>query len=118
MSWPLDWNESEYRTEVQSLLNRIEAAFEGVDPDVAECEQSMGALTITLASGSRLILSMQPSVRQIWLALAARGTAYHFSPSENRPRVWLDDKGQRIELLDFLKTYFLETAAVDLAIGG
>ena len=74
----------------------------------------MGALTIVLSDGSRLILSMQPSVRQIWLALAAKGTAYHFSLNSNGK--WLDDKGREIELLNFLKNYFRESCGIDLAI--
>lgn len=114
------WSEAEYRREVQGLFDKIEKAFADVDPDVAECENSMGALTITRSDGSRLILSMQPSVRQIWLALAAQGTAYHFNFvnfDSTRPQ-WLDDKGREVELVAFLKNYFRESAGIELAIGG
>ena len=111
------WNEAEYRREVQGLFDAIEKAFAEVDPDVAECENSMGALTITRSDGSRLILSMQPSVRQIWLALAAKGTAYHFNFDSTRSQ-WLDDKGRGVELVAFLKSYFRESAGIELAIGG
>jgi frataxin-like iron-binding protein CyaY len=71
--------EPDFRAKIQSTFDRIEKPFEGVDPDIAECEQALGSMTITLSDKSRCILSAQPSVRQLWLALAARGTAFHFN---------------------------------------
>lgn len=109
------WDEGDYRKKVQETLSRIEKAFADVDPDVAECEVSLGAMTITLADGSRLILSQQPSVRQIWLALAAKGTAYHFSYGAARDQ-WLDDKGRGVELISFVKQYFQEACGLTLTI--
>src|SRR4051812_11938803 len=99
--------EAEFRQRVQTTLDRIEKGFENVDPDLAECEQSLGSMTITLSDRSRCILSVQPSVRQLWLALAARGTAYHFNFDETS-RKWIDDKGRGVELVSFLKNYFAE----------
>src|SRR5690242_12502853 len=98
-------SEAEYRSRIQKVFDRIEAAFEAVDPDVAECEQAFGAVTITFSDQTRCILSAQPSVRQIWLALASRGTAYHFNYDENSGS-WIDDKGQNLELIQVLKGVF------------
>ncbi len=103
--------EAEFRKRIQDVFDRLEKAFSDVDPDVAECEQSMGSLTITLADRSRCILSSQPSVQQLWLALAARGTAYHFNFDPSR-EVWLDDKSQAIELFAFLTSYFQESTGM------
>src|SRR5947209_6071652 len=103
MSHPI--SESEFRQKVQQTFDRIEKAFESVDPDVAECEQAMGAMTISFPDRTRCILSTQPSVRQIWLALAAKGTAYHFNLADAgtaRER-WMDDKGRDVELVSFLE---------------
>jgi CyaY protein len=94
-------------------MDRIERAFEDIDPDQAECEQSLGSLTIRMGDGTKLILSGQPSVRQLWLAVAAKGLAFHFN-YEQGPRAWLDDKGKGIELLDYLKKHFRESAGVEL----
>jgi iron donor protein CyaY len=105
-------DEQEYRRKVQTTLDKIERAFTDVDPDVAECEQSLGSLTVTSADRSRLILSSQPSVRQVWLALAAKGIAHHFNWASDSQ--WIDDKGKGIELLAFLKQYFKESADLDL----
>ncbi len=103
--------ETDYRKRIQEVLNRIEKAFNEVDPDIAECEQSMGSLTITLADRSRCILSAQPSVQQLWLALASRGTAYHFN-FDPAKQVWLDDKGKNIEVLSFLSSYLQESTGI------
>jgi CyaY protein len=97
-------SEAEFRKILQSTLDRIEKAFADVDPDVAEAEQSLGSMTITFADRSRCILSAQPSVRQLWLALASRGTAYHFNWDAAHSQ-WRDDKGRDVELLSFLEGY-------------
>jgi CyaY protein len=111
----MEFAEADYRKKIQETLDRIEAAFEGVDPDLAECEQSHGALTIQFADGSRCILSAQPSVRQLWLALASQGRAYHFNfdPAKGQ---WIDDKGQGIELLSFLRGYLRDSVGLDLSL--
>jgi CyaY protein len=109
------WDEADYRRKVQETLSQVERAFSDVDPDVAECEITFGALTVTLESGARFILSQQPSVRQIWLALAAQGQAHHFSYDSSKG-LWFDDKGKGIELLAFVKKYFKESCGLDLAL--
>jgi len=108
-------NESQFREKLQVTFNQIEAAFTDVDPDVAECEQSLGAMTITFADKSRCILSAQPSVRQLWLALAARGTAYHFNYDAKSDQ-WMDDKGRGVEVLSFLKGYLKEVTGLELSL--
>lgn len=100
-------DESHYRKQVQATLDRVEKAFDDVDPDLAECSQSLGALTIQFPKGARCILSVQPSVRQLWLAVAARGTAFHFNWDASA-NAWKDDKGKGIELLSYLSTYLKE----------
>jgi CyaY protein len=107
--------ETEYRKNTQVVLNRIEAAFENVDPDLAECEQAMGALTIILKDGSRCILSGQPSVKQLWLALASLGMAYHFNYDESAQQ-WIDDKGKGIELVSFLENFLRKATGLEIKI--
>ena len=107
--------EADYRKKIQDLFNAIEHSFEQIDPDVAECEQSQGALTITLADKSKCILSAQPSVRQLWLALASKGRAYHFNFNETSGQ-WIDDKSQEIELVSFLKSFLKESTGIEIKI--
>jgi iron donor protein CyaY len=108
-------DENEYRKIVKETLSRIESAFEAVDPDIAECDQQFGALTIRLVDGSRCILSAQPSVRQLWLAVASKGVAFHFN-YVSADRQWVDDRGQGLELISYLKAYLLEACRLELAI--
>lgn len=95
-------NESDYRRKIQETLARIERAFEDVDPDLVECQIANGQLTLTFSDQARWILSAQPSVRQLWVALASKGVAYHFNWDDSRA-AWIDDKGQNLELVALLR---------------
>lgn len=108
-------SESEYRSLIQKSYDRIEAALESVDPDLAECEGSLGSLSIRFADGTKCILSAQPSVRQLWLALAAQGVAYHFNwnPAESH---WVDDRGRGVELHALLEKVLSEKIGTPLKL--
>jgi CyaY protein len=99
-----DFPEPEYRKEIQKVYALLEKALADVDPDLAETQQSNGVLTLTFADKSRCIISGQPSVRQLWVALAALGTAYHFNFDSKRGQ-WVDDKGRGIELIQYMKGF-------------
>lgn len=114
MSAPHSQSESEFRRRIQETFDRIEARFESVDPDVIECEQSLGAMTLSFADRSRCILSTQPSVRQLWLAVASRGIAFHFNYDAAGNR-WVDDKGKGIELLSYLSGFLKESTGLDFS---
>lgn len=101
-------NEVEFRKKIQETFDRIERALVDEDPDQVECENSHGSLTLRVSDGSRCILSAQPSVRQLWLALAARGTAHHFG-YEPLSGTWTDDKGQGLEVLTLIEKYIVES---------
>jgi CyaY protein len=105
--------EAEFRGKVEATLARVAKALDNVDPDIAEYEKKPGQLTITFADRSKCILSTQPSVRQLWLAIAARGTAYHFSLEGDR---WIDDKGREIELLSFLAVFLQEMIGSEIRL--
>jgi CyaY protein len=113
MSRPFS-SEAEYRKQIQATLDRIQAAFESVDPDAAECEQSLGSMTISFPDRSRCILSSQPSVQQLWLALASLGTAYHFNFDPEQKK-WFDDKGKGVELLTYLSSFLKEKAKLTIS---
>jgi CyaY protein len=110
-----DLSEADFRRIMQTTLDRIERAFADVDPDLAECDQSLGSMTIVFTDRTRCIISAQPSVRQLWLALASRGTAYHFNWDAGQSR-WMDDKGRGIELFQFLQTFFGEITGQTFAL--
>ena len=106
-------DEKDYRQKIAETFDQIEKAFERIDPDLAECSQSQGALTILFPTGSKCILSAQPSVRQLWMAVAARGVAFHMN-WDLAKRQWWDDKGKGVELWAYLRQYLRESAQVEL----
>lgn len=107
--------EKEYRRLVDETFRTIERAFDEIDPDLAEFELSQGAVTIRFANGTKCILSTQPSVRQIWLAAAAKGIAYHFNYEAATTR-WTDDKGKGVELKSYVKDLVREFAGKELKL--
>ena len=106
-------SEADYRKQIQATLDRIQTAFDSVDPDLAECEQALGSMTISFPDRSRCILSSQPSVQQLWLALASLGTAYHFN-FDVGSKQWIDDKGRGVELLGYLSSFLKDKAGLTI----
>ena len=94
-------------------FKRMEKALDSVDPDVIEVEQSSGVLTLKLARGAKIILSAQPSVRQLWLAMAVLGTAIHFDWQNGQ---WVDDKGQGKELYSTLSQVLREQTGLEISL--
>lgn len=107
--------EKEYRNLVEKAFKTLERAFDAVDPDIAEFELAQGAVTILFKDKTKCILSTQPSVRQIWLAAASLGVAHHFNYDQKTSH-WLDDKGQGVELLSYVRTLVRDTVSIDLRI--
>ena len=107
--------EAVYRKRVEEVFSHVERALRDVDPDLVECELAQGTLTLTFSDQSRCILSTQPSVEQIWLALASRGMAYHFN-YDAKKNSWWDDKGKGVELFSFLMNYLREMTGLNLSL--
>ena len=70
------WTRKRYRHLLDETYARVDRAFEDVDPDLAEVSLSQGTLTITFFEKQRLMLTPQPSPRQLWVAF--RDRAWHF----------------------------------------
>ena len=104
-------DEQAYRSLVDETFRKIDDAFGGVDPDLAESSLSQGALTITFRDGARCILSPQPAVRQVWMAF--RDHAWHFDLDAKTGR-WMDDRGQGKELFALVRETAREAGGVDV----
>ena len=105
-------DEKRYRQLLDDAFARVDRAFEDVDPDVAEVSVSQGALTITYLEKLRLMLTPQPSPRQLWVAF--RDRAWHFDWDEARG--WLDDRGQGVELYALIENTTREAAGAVVQI--
>jgi CyaY protein len=106
-------DESSYRACIDETLRRIDAAFEDVDPDLAESEYAQGTLVITFGQAHKLILSPQAPLRQLWVAF--RDRAWHLCWDEASAR-WLDDRGQGIELFALITDLASQNAGVALSV--
>jgi CyaY protein len=93
-------DEKRYRQLLDDTYARIDRSFDDVDPDAAEVISGQGTLTITFLGKQRLMLTPQPSPRQLWVAF--RDRAWHFDWDESR-RTWLDDRGQGVDLFALLE---------------
>jgi iron donor protein CyaY len=103
-----------FRQLVDQTFHRIDAAFEKVDPDLAESTAGQGTLTIVFQEKHPLILSPQTPVRQIWAAF--RDRAWHFDL--NPQGQWMDDRGQGVNLLTLVQDLARENAGVAITIDG
>jgi iron donor protein CyaY len=104
-------DEKSYRRRLDDTLATIDHAFDQVDPDLAESNLSQGALTITMRGKQRLVLSPQPSPRQLWVAF--RDRAWHFDWNEGR-QCWLDDRGQDTEVFSLVAQLTQDSAGLTL----
>jgi iron donor protein CyaY len=103
--------ESEYRLAVDSLLSRLDAAFENVDPDLAESSYSQGTLVVVFPGSLKLIISPQAPVEQIWAAFRDRAWHFRYDPASDS---WLDDRGQGVELVSLVSQITREQAGVEI----
>lgn len=108
-------SEPEYRAKLQQVYDRVLHALDAVDPDVCEADLAQGALTIRLANGARWVLSGQPPVRQLWLAVASRGRAFHFD-YDPKTQSWRDNKGEGLEVVSFLEQLLREDAGLTVRL--
>ena len=106
-------DEKTYRQRLDDTYARIDRAFETVDPDVAEVSISQGTLTIIFVEKLKLMLTPQPSPRQLWAAF--RDRAWHFDWDTASGR-WLDDRGQGIELIDLIERTTRDVAGVEVHV--
>jgi iron donor protein CyaY len=106
-------DEALYRQQVDAVFKHIDAAFEDIDPDLAESDFSQGSLVITFKQANKLILSPQAPLRQIWAAFKDR--AWHMQLDSARGS-WLDDRGQGVELLALVRELARDHAGVTLSL--
>jgi CyaY protein len=106
-------DEKSYRQLLDQAFARIDDAFEEIDPDLAEVALSLGTLTITYPGNLRMMLTPQPSPRQLWVAFRDRAWHFDYDPTNER---WLDDRGQGIDVYKLIEETTREVAGVQVMI--
>jgi len=93
--------EKTYRKMISDAFEHILNTLDNVDPDVVEAELNQGTLLLQ-NSKTKIVLSPQPPVRQLWLAAAGLGIAAHFVWSAEK-KLWFEDKAPNKEFYTFLE---------------
>lgn len=74
-------NETEFSQYCDDLMLAVEESIDNSGEDI-DYETSAGVLTLTIeANGSKVIISRQPAIAQIWVA--AKSGGYYFNHSED-----------------------------------
>lgn len=105
--------EKTYRQLLDQTFAHIDAAFEDVDPDMAEVSLSLGTLTITYPGNLRMMLTPQPSPRQLWVAFRDRAWHFNYDGAQGR---WLDDRALGIEVCKLIEDTTREIAGANIEI--
>jgi CyaY protein len=102
-----------YRKILDDTYDRVDRAFADVDPDLAEVTVAQGALTVLYNQKVKLMLTPQPSVRQLWVAFRDRG--WHFDWDVTKSS-WMDDRKLGIELHKLIEETTKEAAGAEVRI--
>jgi CyaY protein len=109
MSPPME--ERRYQQLADAAFRAIGDAFEDVDTELVDCEQSGDVVTLALRGGKKCVVNTQRPTRQIWLA--ANAQAWHFSWDDGTQR-WMDDKGRGDDLFATLARIVKDLTGVEV----
>lgn len=83
--------DSQFMDLAEALLKQIEAGCDRMNDETEvdiDNQRVGGMITITFASGSQIVVNLQPPLHEIWLAAKSGGYHYQFDG-----RQWMDTKG-------------------------
>ena len=107
-------DEARYNQLVAQAFGMLMQALDRVDPDVLDADSTGDMVTITSASGQKVVVNTQRATRQIWVA--GKGLGLHFSfEADGR---WMDDKGKGVELFSFVQDAVDTICGVRLQLDG
>lgn len=76
-------SDHEYLTRAEAALAAVERTLDDTDADI-EFERSGNVLTLEFESGTKIIVNLQPPMREIWIAAKAGGFHFRFVDGEWR----------------------------------
>jgi CyaY protein len=107
-------DETRYNQLVAAAFQALLRALDKVDPDLLDADSTGDMVTVTSASGQKVVVNTQRATRQIWVA--GKGMGLHFSFEADGQ--WMDDKGKGIELFAFVADAVEAVCVVRLDMGG
>ncbi|MDO7653483.1 MAG: iron donor protein CyaY [Porticoccus sp.] len=82
-------NETEFSQYCDDLMLAVEESIDNSGEDI-DYETSAGVLTLTIeANGSKVIISRQPAIAQIWVAAKSGGYYFNFSEFNHGEGGWI-----------------------------
>src|SRR5271165_3201704 len=106
-------DETRYNQLVAVAFQALMRALDKVDPDLVDAESTGDMVTVTSASGQKVVVNTQRAARQIWVAGKGLGLHFSFAPDGR----WMDDKGKGLELFAFVRDAVEAAAGVRLRLG-
>jgi CyaY protein len=91
-------DETRYNQLVATAFHALMRALDKVDPDLLDADSTGDMVTVTSASGQKVVVNTQRATRQIWVAGKGLGLHFSFEPTG----LWMDDKGKGVELFAFV----------------
>ncbi|RQH02913.1 iron donor protein CyaY [Paraburkholderia dinghuensis] len=95
--------DSDYLSRAEAVLAAVERAVDEADADI-ELERSGNVLTLEFENRTKIIVNLQPPMREIWIAAKEGGFHYRFQGGE-----WLDTR-TGTEFFSALSAYATEQA--------
>jgi CyaY protein len=95
--------DSDYLSRAEAVLAAVERAVDESDADI-ELERSGNVLTLEFENRTKIIVNLQPPMREIWIAAKAGGFHYRFIDGE-----WRDTR-TGTEFFSALTAYATEQA--------
>lgn len=106
-------SDTEYLTRAEAVLTAVErtvdAANDG-DHDI-DLERNGSVLTLTFENGSKIIVNLQPPMKEVWIAAKAGGFHYRFIDGE-----WRDTR-TGTEFYAALTEYATQQAGLPITFG-
>jgi len=95
--------DSDYLSRAEAVLAAVERAVDEADADI-ELERSGNVLTLEFENRTKIIINLQPPMKEIWIAAKAGGFHYRFIDG-----VWHDTR-TGTEFFSALTAYATEQA--------
>ncbi|WP_027819322.1 iron donor protein CyaY [Paraburkholderia bannensis] len=95
--------DSDYLSRAEAVLAAVERAVDEAEADI-ELERSGNVLTLEFENRTKIIVNLQPPMKEIWIAAKAGGFHYRFIDEQ-----WLDTR-TGTEFFSALTAYATEQA--------
>ena len=90
---------SQFNAKTKAVYDRIFDAFEEIDPDLAEADETSDNVKITFASGTVFVINRQRPLSQLWLATKKQGLHFNYDADQDQ---WVEDKHDGEEFFSLL----------------